>query len=340
MRYPGYLLNPSDMFQVDPELVLFATGASKNPKERRAGRIRRRMGPTPTEDADKPRTERTSAEEEAEEGEEGTKKEEEKEEDPRKTLKSLMTQAQGLLSSGRDSLPAKRKQDLRAFRASVRRLLSRSGSSAALTENLESQFTSIRSSLMQGLQEKAAKEEDQRRQEQQRQAASAEQQSSEQAAEEPTSAQFADQIQQQQQLQQSQQQRPPPSEQEQAEEQLADEQPQPSEELTEAFAKASLGKDSQLPTDLSESDAAVLERALFQLHHNPIDSSKPYATPWRPRDYMSAFAFIPRYLEVNQNVCAAVYLRHPVARPGVAEIPTPLSEQINGTAFAWYLRRR
>jgi hypothetical protein len=73
---------------------------------------------------------------------------------------------------------------------------------------------------------------------------------------------------------------------------------------------------------------------------NRRDASAPYATPWRPRDYMSAFAFIPRYLEVNQNVCAAVYLRHPVARPGLAEVPTPFHVETGQLAFNWYLRRR
>jgi hypothetical protein len=76
------------------------------------------------------------------------------------------------------------------------------------------------------------------------------------------------------------------------------------------------------------------------MRDNPIDHSKPYATPWRPRDYMSAFAFIPRYLEVNQNICAAVYLRHPVARPGSAEVPTPFGETISTPAYGWYLKRR
>lgn len=62
--------------------------------------------------------------------------------------------------------------------------------------------------------------------------------------------------------------------------------------------------------------------------------------PWRPREYMSAFAFIPRYLEVNQNICSAVYLRHPVARPGLAEVPTPFPEPLSQLAFNWFLRRR
>jgi hypothetical protein len=89
-----------------------------------------------------------------------------------------------------------------------------------------------------------------------------------------------------------------------------------------------------------EKDAMLLQQALQRARENPVDASKPYATPWRPRDYMSAFAFIPRYLEVNQNVCSAVYLRHPVARPGLAEVPTPLSAETMGLAFNWYLRRR
>lgn len=87
-------------------------------------------------------------------------------------------------------------------------------------------------------------------------------------------------------------------------------------------------------------DAEILHAALERARENPVDASKPYATPWQPRDYMSAFAFIPRYLEVNQNICSAVYLRHPVARPGLAEVPTPFHGETLGLAFNWYLRRR
>lgn len=116
---------------------------------------------------------------------------------------------------------------------------------------------------------------------------------------------------------------------------------QPGEKLTEAFQKAAENRTEEVDTsELSEDEVDTLKRALVQMRDNPIDSSKPYATPWRPRDYMSAFAFIPRYLEVNQNICAAVYLRHPVARPGFSEVPSPFSEGINSAAFTWYLRRR
>ncbi|KAI1000877.1 hypothetical protein K3495_g7324 [Podosphaera aphanis] len=73
----------------------------------------------------------------------------------------------------------------------------------------------------------------------------------------------------------------------------------------------------------------------------PLDSGrKTYPLPWRPKPYMSAFAFIPRYLEVRQNICAGVYLRHPVARPGLSEVPSPFPTETMQLAYNWYLRRR
>ena len=91
---------------------------------------------------------------------------------------------------------------------------------------------------------------------------------------------------------------------------------------------------------LSPSQRAVLESLMREERLNPHDPSKPYATPWSPRDWMAPFAFIPRYLEVNQRICAAVYLRHPVARPGRTEVPTPFPPALSQLAFNWYLRRR
>lgn len=103
----------------------------------------------------------------------------------------------------------------------------------------------------------------------------------------------------------------------------------------ETLQQANSGKE----TSLSDNDYNELLSALRTMNENPIDESKPYATPWMPRDFMSAFAFIPRYLEVSHKICAAVYLRHPVARPGLAEVPTPFSEYTSSGAFTWYLRR-
>ncbi|EWC48496.1 hypothetical protein DRE_07740 [Drechslerella stenobrocha 248] len=61
---------------------------------------------------------------------------------------------------------------------------------------------------------------------------------------------------------------------------------------------------------------------------------------WQPKRFMNLFAFIPRYLEVNHNICHAVYLRHPVARSGSTEIPNPFNNETMQLAYNWYLRRR
>jgi len=82
-----------------------------------------------------------------------------------------------------------------------------------------------------------------------------------------------------------------------------------------------------------------VEAQMAEDMENPEDRSKPYLTPWLPKPFMPAFAFIPRYLEVNQRICAAVYLRHPVARKGMGEVPTPFGRLVNELAFNWYLRR-
>ncbi|KAK6610589.1 37S ribosomal protein NAM9, mitochondrial [Botrytis cinerea] len=112
-----------------------------------------------------------------------------------------------------------------------------------------------------------------------------------------------------------------------------------------------LAKSEDLETIASETPAVInaedtpdyqekLKLAIQRARENPIDESKPYMTPWQPRPYMSAFAFIPRYLEVNQKICSAVYLRHPVARPGMSEVPSPFSMELLQLAHNWYLRRR
>lgn len=113
-----------------------------------------------------------------------------------------------------------------------------------------------------------------------------------------------------------------------------------SSQLREAFNKATEDPESLDTSELSKEEVGILKQALAQMRDNPIDSSKPYATPWRPRDYMAAFAFVPRYLEVHHKICAAVYLRHPVARPGFSEVPSPFGDSIQTPAFVWYLRRR
>ena len=263
MIYPGYQLNPGDMFQVDPEKVLFATGAPKDRRERRAGRrIRAKASnkasqndpetsepqvsnSTPPPPSDKPI------------------------QTPKDGLKGLLAQAKSLLSNPSDKLPAKRKQDLRSFQRMVKRTLSRPDPLVAST--LDKQLEDIVSRINPSLP----------------------------APSTPSANTSPSDI--------------------------------PTLSTPQLQAEAATLSQDQLKT---------LRAALQESRENPIDSTKPYATPWRPRPWMSAFAFVPRYLEVHQKVCSAVYIRHPVARPGLAEVPTPYGLELNSLAHNWYLRRR
>jgi hypothetical protein len=316
MIYPGYLLNPGDIFQVEPERVMFATGAPKVRETKESAdetsspedalstieggssteegngtektNLSRAEGESATQEEIEPSAEETvglSAEEKAEsstkEGVQSSAKEDVEpspEEDAKlakETLKRLLSQAKAIIDNNKEDLGAKRKQELRAFKSEVRRVLSRSTSKATLTDDLEAQFEAIKKQL------------------------SIKTRGSEKSEKGAKGAKSAD-----------------PSE--------------DSMSISEVLDASTL-----TPRELSQ-----LKEALAELRDNPIDSSKPYATPWMPRDYMSAFAFVPRFLEVHPTICAAVYLRHPVARPGLAEVPTPFPESTNGLAFNWYLRRR
>ncbi|KAG0639944.1 hypothetical protein HOY80DRAFT_46663 [Tuber brumale] len=112
--------------------------------------------------------------------------------------------------------------------------------------------------------------------------------------------------------------------------------PQPPSESKQSWTEG----ETEGEEEIRRREAKEKLKALREDPNNVLDVTKPYATPWRPRDYMAPFAFIPRYLEVNHNTCHAVYLRHPVAKPGLAEAPSPYPEEILQMAFNWYLRRR
>lgn len=264
MIYPGYQLNPGDMFQVEPDRVLFATGAPKDKSERRAGRkLKAKASTKPSEDGSEPAEPQTPTSPPPSESAEPSKT-------PKETLQALLKQAKALLSNPSDSLPAKRKQDLRAFQRSVKRTLSRPD--ALTATSLDKQLEDITARI----------------------------------ATPPVPAPA-----------------PTPA--------------PPSSENTQTLSTPALQAQA---SSLSADQLKTLRQALQEARDNPVDASKPYATPWRPREWMSAFAFVPRYLEVHQKICSAVYLRHPVARPGLAEVPTPYGLEVNSLAHNWYLRRR
>ncbi|CAE6492995.1 unnamed protein product [Rhizoctonia solani] len=58
--------------------------------------------------------------------------------------------------------------------------------------------------------------------------------------------------------------------------------------------------------------------------------------------YASPHLFIPAYIEPAFNTCSAVYVRHPTARPGYSEIPSPFGAdgEVMRFAWEWYKKHR
>lgn len=65
-------------------------------------------------------------------------------------------------------------------------------------------------------------------------------------------------------------------------------------------------------------------------------------TPFHLPPYASPFIFIPAYAEVSFPTCSAIYVRHPTARPGYSEIPTPYDAdgEVIRLAWEWYSKVR
>lgn len=71
-------------------------------------------------------------------------------------------------------------------------------------------------------------------------------------------------------------------------------------------------------------------------------SAKSSLTPFNLPPYASPFIFIPAYAEVSFPTCSAIYVRHPTARPGYSEIPTPYDAdgEVIRLAWEWYSKMR
>ncbi|KEY70905.1 hypothetical protein S7711_00747 [Stachybotrys chartarum IBT 7711] len=314
MKYPAYQLNPGDLFQVDVEKVLYATGQQKVPyiaaQVTQSLEARKRR-----EDKFANRTagEEAVAEDETPEAVAETPEltEEEIWAKNNRTIKYILKDVKKILKSdGKKDLNAKQKKDLRLFRESAKRFLAQPENSDIdakdLVESLALQMKSH--DMMRETFEKFKITEDKAEDTDKTETASAE--NAENAEGKEAS--------------------PKPRNNPQS---IAKVFGDLSEEQ-QAKAKRIMGA-SQLTREEMRNLASILRYD----EKNPVDDTKPYATPWRPRPFMSAFAFIPRYLEVNPKICAAVYLRHPVARKGMAEVPTPFNYLTNQLTHNYYLER-
>ena len=90
-------------------------------------------------------------------------------------------------------------------------------------------------------------------------------------------------------------------------------------------------------------EAEQLEATEPKEANPPVASSlDPELTPFYLPLYASPWLFIPAYIEVSFATCSAIYVRHPTARPGYSEIPTPYDAdgEIVRFAWEWYVKRR
>jgi ribosomal protein S4 len=289
MSHPSYLLNPGDMFSVDIDRVLWATGAKRGQDKPETGIQATRGNPAIVDDYYEDEEEDEDEEGEEFDEEEEEEEEEEEDEDDAETKSDLPAEEQKkLLDRKRELLDmrnlvdtiltsgprpvARHVRELRQVKKNARVLLSRWRRLAA------PEVESLKDALAAALER--VKRRDERRK-------------------------------------------------------LLLDAADPDSDDGAAEAARILGERKKL---LPKKELPHMDR--LARVPNPFDPSKPYETPWRPRDWMAPFAHVPRYLEVNHTICSAVYLRHPVVRPGAAEIPSPYALETAALSNAWYLRRR
>lgn len=71
-------------------------------------------------------------------------------------------------------------------------------------------------------------------------------------------------------------------------------------------------------------------------------NTPPPAPRWALPPYAAPHLFIPAYIEPSFATCSAIYVRHPTARPGYSEIPSPYDAdgEVMRFAWEWYSKNR
>jgi len=90
--------------------------------------------------------------------------------------------------------------------------------------------------------------------------------------------------------------------------------------------------------DVDTRPSTDVSSAIVKNPDGPPSGRAPFNLP----DYAAPFIFIPAYLEVSFPTCSTIYLRHPTARPGYSEIPTPYDAdgEVVRLAWEWYAKVR
>ncbi|EAU86735.2 nam9 protein [Coprinopsis cinerea okayama7 len=97
-------------------------------------------------------------------------------------------------------------------------------------------------------------------------------------------------------------------------------------------------------TEGTESAAEAAEEQPAAEESKPAEAAEKSTglTPFYLPHYASPWLFIPAYIEPSFSTCSAIYVRHPTARPGYSEIPTPYDADgaLIRYAWEWYVQRR
>ncbi|KAG7734142.1 hypothetical protein KL930_005106 [Ogataea haglerorum] len=115
----------------------------------------------------------------------------------------------------------------------------------------------------------------------------------------------------------------------------------PSEDAIVSTWVSRLIKHPKLPswTEVQEKGAYKMDLPWQKSMWGLEDPSKPYFTPWRPRQFIAPFAVLPKHIEISFRTCHAVYMRNPIARPGESEVISPFSHEAHERAYMYYSRK-
>ncbi|KAA1477938.1 alpha-L RNA-binding motif-containing protein [Dentipellis sp. KUC8613] len=119
--------------------------------------------------------------------------------------------------------------------------------------------------------------------------------------------------------------------------------PEAEVEETDAAAAESEGAEVEASAADEAADSASEPSPPARQVKKPFKKAKKSdLTPFNLPPYASPFIFLPAYVEVSFATCTGIYVRHPTARPGYSEIPTPYDAdgEIVRLAWEWYSKVR
>ncbi|KAG6844851.1 hypothetical protein H0H87_003094 [Tephrocybe sp. NHM501043] len=111
-------------------------------------------------------------------------------------------------------------------------------------------------------------------------------------------------------------------------------------EKVDEASKPTAGEEAVIAAAIESNKAKGSEEST-ELEPTP-EPPKYSLTPFNLPHFASPWLFIPAYIEPSFSTCSAIYVRHPTARPGYSEIPTPYDADGEVVRFAWewYAERR